>query len=60
MGGLVEHYGVNPSAVTEAAPAGRIVSSRRERWLQNNREAIDAYNACIEPDGVISDGLRSF
>lgn len=31
-----------------------------ERWLAENRAAIDAYNERVEADGVFSDGLRTF
>lgn len=31
-----------------------------EQWQQDNKEAIDDYNARVERDGVFSDGLRRF
>jgi len=34
--------------------------NRAERWLKDNREAIEAYNRHIERDGLWSDGLRMF
>ncbi len=33
---------------------------RQEKWLAENRDALDAYNDHIERDGVFSDGLRGF
>ncbi|MBS0199718.1 MAG: type II toxin-antitoxin system CcdA family antitoxin, partial [Proteobacteria bacterium] len=30
------------------------------QWKVDNREAIEAYNARIEQDGIWSDGLRAF
>lgn len=29
-------------------------------WLEENRDAIDAYNQRVQHDGVFSDGLRAF
>ena len=34
--------------------------ARGAQWLDENREAIDAYNQRVEREGVFSDGLRSF
>jgi antitoxin CcdA len=34
--------------------------NRAERWLKDNRAAIEAYNKHIERDGLWSDGLRMF
>lgn len=53
-------YGLNLSAVMEAALVEQVRKSERERWLQENREAIDAYNEDVERNGVFSDDLRSF
>ncbi len=52
--------GLNLSAVMEAALIEQVRKSQRERWLEENREAIDAYNEHVERNGVFSDGLRSF
>jgi antitoxin CcdA len=30
------------------------------KWLEENHEAIDAYNSRIETNGAFSDGLRRF
>ena len=37
-----------------------IAERRRAAWLEENREAIDAYNEHVERDGVFSDGRRTF
>ena len=37
-----------------------LAQQRRAQWLEENREAIDAYNDHVERDGVFSDGLRRF
>ena len=31
-----------------------------ERWLAENRSAMEAYNEYVEAHGAFSDGLRSF
>ena len=53
-------YGLNLSAVMEAALIEQVKKSQREHWLKENREAIDAYNEHVERNGVFSDDLRSF
>ena len=37
-----------------------VAEHRRARWLEENRQAIEAYNEHVERHGVWSDGLRSF
>ena len=51
---------LNLSQVFEAGLNAAIRERKREKWLQDNRAALDAYNEHIEADGVFSDGLRSF
>lgn len=51
---------INLSATLERALEAEVRARRRERWLEENREAIEAYNARIERDGVLSDYVRSF
>lgn len=31
-----------------------------QQWYRENKEAVDAYNAMIEKDGLFSDGVRMF
>lgn len=52
--------GLNLSATLERALAEELAKTLRQKWLDENRAAIDAYNAHIEQEGVFSDGLRSF
>jgi antitoxin CcdA len=33
---------------------------QREAWLEQNREAIEAYNRLVAQEGVFSAGLRTF
>lgn len=44
-----------PELTTEDA-----VQDARQKWLMENRAAIDCYNNHVEEQGVFSDGLRSF
>lgn len=52
--------GVNLSATLERALTEELAKARRQKWLDENREAIEAYNAHVEEHGVFSDTLRSF
>jgi antitoxin CcdA len=51
---------INLSATFEAALSATVREKLRAQWLEENREAIQAYNADVEEHGVFSDGLRSF
>jgi len=51
---------INLSATLERALEAEVRARRRERWLEENREAIDAYNEHVREHGVWSDGLRGF
>ncbi|MBL0040528.1 MAG: type II toxin-antitoxin system CcdA family antitoxin [Xanthomonadales bacterium] len=51
---------LNLSAELNKALAEIVKRKRAERWLAENREAIEAYNRHIERDGLWSDGLRTF
>ena len=51
---------INLSQTLERHLAEIVRQSRREQWLEENREALDAYNRRIEARGVFSDGLRRF
>lgn len=51
---------INLSATLEAALVERVNARQRELWKHENKEAIDAYNAMVEEQGVFSDELRSF
>ena len=52
--------GINLSHTFERHLAEVVRKARRERWLEENREALDDHNAFIERHGVFSDGLRRF
>ena len=51
---------INLSAALEAALTDALRNKQRERWLNDNRQSINAYNQYIEVHGVFSDGKRSF
>lgn len=51
---------INLSAVLEESLRAVLGRRLQERWLEENREAIRAYNEHVESKGVFSDGLRSF
>ncbi len=51
---------INLSAELDVALAEIIRRRQAELWLEENRAAMDAYNALVERRGVFSDGLRGF
>jgi antitoxin CcdA len=55
-----KQLGINVSDACEAGLNQRVAQMRRERWLQDNREAIDSYNARIEKDGLTLARYRQF
>jgi len=52
--------GVNLSATLERALAAELAALKRQRWREENREAIAAYNEYVEQHGTFSDDVRSF
>jgi antitoxin CcdA len=46
--------------IFEEALAEAIRARKREQWIEQNRDALEAYNQHIKDHGVFSDGLRSF
>ncbi len=55
-----KELGLNLSEVFESAVAEAIRRRRRELWLEENKEAIDSYNARVERDGIFGDDWRKF
>jgi len=51
---------INLSATLERALELEVRARKREHWLEENREAISAYNARIERDGLAGDLVRAF
>ena len=52
--------GVDLATTLEEALALEVHRRQRERWLEENREAIAAYNELVAQHGVFSAGLRGF
>lgn len=52
--------GINVSQACERGLAQQIAKARGERWLKENREAIDAYNDYVERNGVPLARFRQF
>jgi antitoxin CcdA len=52
--------GVDLSSIVEEALAREVHRRRCEAWLEDNREAIEAYNEHVAQHGVFSAGLRGF
>lgn len=51
---------LNLSATLERALTEELKRLQRQRWREENREALTAHNDFVEKHGVFSDGLRSF
>ncbi len=51
---------INLSRLLEQRLVEVLAAARQERWLQENQQAIDDFNARVAADGVFSDGLRRF
>lgn len=52
--------GVDLATILEDALVLEVHKRQREAWLQENREAIKAYNEHVAQHGVFSAGLRGF
>ena len=53
-------YKLNLSKLLEQALVDALTEKKRSEWLEENREALEAYNERVEARGVFSDGLRTF
>lgn len=51
---------INLSHTLEVALAAELKRQREAEWLEQNKEAIEAYNRHIERDGLFSDRFRNF
>ena len=52
--------GIDLAATLEEALATEVYTRQREIWLEENREAIEAYNEHVAQHGVFSAGVRGF
>lgn len=55
-----KELGLNLSHIFESALQDAIRAERRRRWTEENRKAIESYNARVAERGVFSDGWRKF
>ena len=53
-------YKLNLSKLLEQALVEALTEKKLSEWLEENREALEAYNERVEARGVFSDGLRTF
>ena len=53
-------FGVNLSAVLERGLTETLARRRQERWLAENRDALEDANAFVARHGLWSDGKRQF
>ena len=51
---------INLSATLERALAEALRQARREQWLTENRQGIEAYNEQVDAHGAFADTVRSF
>ena len=51
---------INLSAALEEALTSQLKARQAQQWLEQNKEAIAAYNQSVDEQGVFGDGLRSF
>jgi antitoxin CcdA len=52
--------GINLSATLEQALTSKVRESKRSKWLEENRDALNACNKLVEENGLFSDKHRSF
>jgi len=57
---LAKEHRINLSQTLEQCLAEILREEQSRKWLEENRDAIDAYNSRIETIGAFSDGLRRF
>lgn len=53
-------FEINLSREFEAHLSELVKQRKQAKWLAENRDAVNAYNAHVERDGLFSDGLRTF
>ena len=57
---MAKDNGVNLSQVFEDAVLATVKSRLEQKWLQENKEAIEVYNTHIEKHGVFAADKRRF
>ena len=51
---------INLSATLEEALTELLAKTKREKWAEENKNAIKAYNAFVEENGCFGDEFREF
>lgn len=51
---------INLSATLEQALTEQLAKSKAEKWVEENKNAIRAYNEFIEENGCFGDEFRAF
>ena len=51
---------INVSHACERGLAEAVATARRERWLRENRDAMDSWNAYVEQHGLSLAAFRQF
>jgi len=51
---------INLSAALEQALTSQLKAKQAQQWLEQNKNAITAYNKSVDESGVFGDGIRSF
>lgn len=55
-----KHHRINLSQALETRLAELLREQKEQQWLQENREAVEAYNRRVVETSVFSDGMRRF
>jgi|TARA_B110000008_G_C16685741_1_gene450643 antitoxin CcdA len=51
---------INLSATLEEALTDKLAKSQSEKWAEENKNSIQAYNEFVEKNGCFSDEFREF
>jgi len=57
---LAKELGMNLSQTVDTLLEQEVRRQLRERWLERNKEGIEAYNARIEREGTFAQQWRTF
>ncbi|MGH7885781.1 MAG: type II toxin-antitoxin system CcdA family antitoxin [Thermodesulfobacteriota bacterium] len=57
---VAKEFKINLSSALEKALVQSLTAKQRDKWIEDNKEAISSYNDRVETGGVFSNGLRSF
>lgn len=53
-------YGINLSQTFREALADKLKEERAKRWLEANKDALDAYGRYLEENELVADRLKAF